>query len=97
MANLYKNDKNFLIIQLEPLEALTDCNIGDRCDNCNNRIDPFEEDGYGDIYYVAVINCALCKRCCDDFIKGYDKHPEDEQYEKSHYNYYAKILNLELV
>lgn len=101
MASLYKNDKNFLIIQMTHLEATVDCGMGIRqsrfiskiiCDICNNEIDEVD-----DIYYVAVLNRALCKECCDDFIKGYDKHPEDEPYEKSHYNYYAKILNLELL
>ena len=97
MAKKYDNDKGFLIIQMELLEALVVCGIGNICDNCNNEIDVFEEDGFGDIYYVAAINRAVCKKCCDDFIKGYDKHSEDESFEKRHYNYYAKKLNLDKV
>lgn len=97
MAKKYDNDKSFLIIQMELLDALMICNIGGRCDNCNNEIDIFEKDEFGDIYYVAAINRAVCKRCCDDFIKGFDKHPEDESFEKRHYNYYAEKLKLKKV
>lgn len=96
MAKRYDNDKGFLIIQLDPLEAMVN-RIGDRCDNCNNTIDPFEEDGFGDIYYIAAINRAVCKRCCDDFIKNMNRNSEDIPYEKRHYNYYADKLNLEKV
>ena len=95
MAKLYKNDKGFLIIQMNLVEALLRCDIGNFCDNCNNRIDIAETDGYDDIYYIAVINRAVCKNCCEDFIKGYNKNPEDKSYEKSNYNRYAKLLNLE--
>lgn len=101
MAKKYDNNKGFLIIQMTHLEATLDCEFGIRisrfkskilCDTCNNEID-----GFDDIYYVTVLNRCLCKDCCDDFIKGYDKHPEDESFEKRHYNYYAKKLNLEEV
>ena len=60
------------------------------CDTCNNSVTD-------NVYYVAVINRALCKECCDDFIKNIDRSPEDIPYEKRHYNYYAKELNLEEV
>lgn len=97
MAQKYNNDKGFLIIQMELLDALIICGIGNICDNCNNEIDVFEKDGFENIYYIAAINRAVCKRCCDDFIKGMDKYPEDESFEKHHYNYYAKKLNLEVI
>lgn len=105
MAKRYKNDKDFLIIEMSYKEASQlygfGTNIIDeetglvvehivKCDTCNNKI-------IDNIYYVAAINSALCKECCDDFINGYDKNPEDEIYEKRHYNYYAKQLNLEEV
>ena len=101
MAELYKNDKDFLIIKMSHLEATLDCEFGIRtsrftskilCDTCNNEIDDMDK-----IFYVAVLNSCLCKDCCDDFIKGYDKHPEDEPYETSHYNHYAKILNMKVL
>lgn len=101
MAQLYKNDKGFLIIQMTHLEATLDCEFGIRtsrftskilCDTCNNELDSFD-----DIYYVAILNRALCKECCDDFIKNIDRSPEDISYEKRHYNYYAEKLNLKKV
>ena len=97
MAKRYENDKGFLIIQMEPLEALLQCNIGGICDNCNNDINIFEEDGFGDIYYIAAINRAVCKRCCDDFIKNMTRYKEDIPYEVLHYNFYAEKLNLEKI
>lgn len=97
MANIYNNDKGFLIIQMTPLEATNICNFGFKisrslvnivCDTCNKNIN------YGNVYYVAVLNRALCRNCVDEFITKYDKHQEDIKYEKQHYNYYAKLLNL---
>lgn len=97
MAKKYDNNKGFLIIQLELLDAALLCGISNRCDNCNNEIDVFAEEDYCDIYYVAVINRAICKECLDDFIKNYDRCEEDIPYEIKHYNYYAKKLGLEEV
>ena len=101
MATQYKNDKGFLIIEMSYDEATISCNFGCQtsedtyfvvCDTCNNRFTEKDK-----IYYVAVINRALCFDCCNDFIKGYDKHPDDVSYEVRHYNHYAEKLNLEKV
>ena len=101
MATQYKNDKGFLVIEMSYDEATILCNFGCQtsedtyfvvCDTCNNRLSKDDK-----IYYVAVLNRALCSACCEDFIKGYDKHEEDVPYEIAHYNYYAKKLNLEEV
>ena len=101
MAKKYDNDKGFLIIEMSYDEATILCNFGCQisedtyfvvCDTCNNRLT--EEDK---IYYVAVINRALCFDCCNDFIKGYDKYPDDISYEVRHYNHYAEKLNLDKV
>ena len=105
MAKKYDNDKGFLVIEMSYEEARDICGFGidfvDKetglvydhnlvCDNCNNSVTD-------NVYYVAVINRALCKECCDDFIKNIDRSPEDIPYEKRHYNYYAKEFNLEEV
>lgn len=101
MAKKYDNDKGFLIIQMDCLEASLTCNFGINkgtlakivhCDNCNNEIDPFE-----DVFYFAVLNRAMCKECCDDIIANINRNPEDIEYEKAHYNYYAEKLKLEKV
>ncbi len=105
MAKKYNNDKGFLVIEMSYEEASNNCGFGidfvDKetgllydhkivCDTCNNSVTD-------NVYYVAVINRALCKECCDDFIENIDRSPEDIPYEKRHYNYYAKELNLEEV
>lgn len=101
MASRYKNDKDFLIIQMDCLEASMICNFGKNtchlantivCDNCNTQIDAFEN-----VFYFAVLNRAMCKECCDDVIKNIDRFPEYIEYEKSHYNYYAEKLKLEKI
>jgi hypothetical protein len=103
MAKKYDNDKGFLVIEMNYEEARDICGFGITyvnedtgvvydhkllCYTCNNSITD-------NVYYVAAINHALCKECCDDFIKNIDRHPEDIPYEKRHYNYYAEKLNLE--
>ena len=105
MAKKYENDKGFLIIEMDYNEAKDKCDFGidildkdtglvDRhiilCDSCNDIMKD-------NIYYVAVINRALCKECCDDFISGVDRYEEDIPYEVRHYNYYVEKLNLEKV
>lgn len=99
MAQIYKNDKGFRIIQMTHLEATLDCEFGIRtsrftsniiCDTCNKLIDGFE-----DIYYVAVLNQCLCKECCDNFIKKFNKPKEDEAREEKYYNRYIKLLCLD--
>lgn len=100
MAKKYDNDKGFLVIEMSYTEAANICDFGIDvrkgkiivCDTCN-EVFPVD----GNIYYVAAINRALCKECCNDFINNIDRHDEDISYEKSHYNYYAKKLKLEEV
>ena len=98
MAKKYDNNKGFLVIEMSFDEATILCNFGCEisednyivvCDTCNNKFDSNDK-----IYYIAVLNRALCKECCDDFINNIDKSDEDIPYEVRHYNYYAKILNL---
>lgn len=100
MAKKYDNYKGFLVIEMSYTEAANICGFGIDvgkskiivCDTCN-EVFP-EEDN---IYYVAAINRALCKECCDDFINNIDRYDEGIPYEKSHYNHYAKKLKLEEV
>lgn len=101
MAKKYNNDKDFLIIEMTYDEATITCGFGCQtsednyfvvCDTCNQRFSKDEK-----VYYVAVLNRALCEACCEDFIKGYDKHPDDLSYEKTHYNHYAEKFKLDKV
>lgn len=92
MAKKYNNDKGFLVIEMSISEATINCNFGTVCDNCNGLLTDEEE-----VYYFAVLNRLFCKECTDDIIVNQKRYKEDIPYEKSHYNYYAEKLNLELV
>ena len=101
MAKKYNNDKGFLVIEMSYDEATLLCNFGCEksednyivvCDNCNNKFDNTDK-----IYYFSVLNRAMCKECADDIIANLKHCEEDIPYEKRHYNYYAKVLNLEEV
>ena len=99
MAKKYKNDKGFLIIEMSYEEAANKCGFGFGvgiikhivCDVCNEIFSKNDN-----IYYIAALNQALCKECCDDFINNMDR-TEDIPYEEKHYNYYAEKLKLEKV
>ena len=101
MAQLYKNDKGFLVIEMNHKEATEICNFGCIinntehhivCDNCNNLIDKKDN-----IYYFAVLNRAFCKECTDDIIANIDRELDDISYEERHYNYYANKLGIESI
>lgn len=92
MAQLYKNDKGFLIIEMSIPEAAVDCDFGIVCDNCNGLLV-----GEKTVYYFAVLNRLFCKECTDDIIANQERYEEDIPYEVQHYNFYADKLNLEKV
>jgi hypothetical protein len=79
MAKVYKNDKNFLIIQMTGAEAsslgfgmeVTGCLNSIVCGTCNSSIE------HKDIYYLAGINEVLCEDCLNDYIKKLrEENPE---------------------
>ena len=101
MAEVVKNDKNFLIIKLNDKEA-NKLNFGifrdDNDDNificgscnviCNDS----------NMYYIAAINEILCEDCMEDFVKNMNHYIDDIslKYEIKHFNHYANILNLNI-
>lgn len=99
MAEIVKNDKNFLIIKLNDEEA-SKCNFGmlprlkDNiiiCSSCNVICDESE------LYYIAGINEVLCKDCMEDFVKNMNHYTDNNslRYEIKHFNHYANILNID--
>ena len=99
MAEIVKNDKNFLIIKMNYKEA-SECNFGmlpglkDNiiiCGSCNVVCDESE------LYYIAGINEVLCKDCMEDFVKNMNHYVDDNslRYEIKHFNHYANILNID--
>lgn len=97
MANKYHNDKSFLIIKITFDKAKHICNFGYGnaiyCDSCNKTL---TKNNCNKIYFIAVLGYAVCKSCCDNFIKTATHYEEDVEHEVSKYNYFARLLNLEL-
>ena len=98
MAKLYKNDKNFLIIQMNGAEAsnlgfgteVTGCLNSIVCGTCNASIE------HKDIYYLAGINEVLCKDCVEDYTKNMNHYIDDDslKYEINHFNIIASKLGM---
>ena len=99
MAEIVKNDKNFLIIKLNGEEA-NKLNFGmlpglkDNiiiCGSCNVICDESE------LYYIAGINEVLCKDCMEDFVKNMNHYTDNNslRYEIKHFNYFANILDID--
>ena len=99
MAEIVKNDKNFLIIKLNDEEA-NKLNFGifrnddDNiflCGSCNVICN---EDN---MYYIAAINEILCEACMEDFVKNMNHYTDSNslRYEIKHFNHYANILNID--
>lgn len=99
MANIVKNDKGFLVIEMTPDEAINVCNFGvydatDRqvyliCDSCEKLLN-FEEH----VYYIAVLNHLVDKDCYDDWMAYAERYNEDIAYEENLFNKYAAKLAL---
>ena len=99
MAEIVKNDKNFLIIKINDEEA-NKLNFGifqkdnDNlflCDSCNVICNG------SDMYYIAAINDILCEDCMDDFVKNMNHYTDYNslRYEIKHFNHYSNILNID--
>ena len=98
MAKLYKNDKNFLIIQMTGAEAsnlgfgmeVTGCLNSIVCGTCNASIE------HKDIYYLAGINEVLCEDCLNDYLKNMSHYTDDDslKYEINHFNIIASKLGM---
>ena len=98
MAKVYKNDKNFLIIEMNGAEAsnlgfgveVTGCLNVIVCGSCNASIE------HKKIFYVACINEVLCENCITDYIKNMSHYTDDDslKYEINHFNIIAKKLGM---
>lgn len=97
MAKRYKNNKNFLIIQMNGLEA-TKLKFGlERedtynmcvCGTCNNTCD-------NDIYYIACLNEVMCKECMEDYCSNMNHFCDNDSltYEVEHFNNVAHKLGI---
>lgn len=88
MAEIVNNKQGFRVIKLNNND-LINVGFGHICDRCGNSfIKPYE------IYYIAVLNMAFCKKCYENWISKAIKYKEDIRYEESNFEFYAKQLNL---
>ena len=98
MAKVYKNDKNFLIIEMDGAEAsglgfgieVTGCLNIIVCGSCNTSIE------HKKIFYVACINEVLCENCITDYVKNMSQYTDDDsiKYEINHFNIVAQKLGM---
>ena len=98
MAKVYKNDKNFLIIEMNGTEAsglgfgieVTGCLNVIVCGSCNTSIE------HKKIFYVACINEVLCEDCITDYVKNMSHYTDDDslKYEINHFNIIAEKLGM---
>ena len=98
MAEIYKNNKNFLIIKMNGAEAsnlefgteITGCLNSIVCGSCNDTIE------HKDLYYIAGINEVMCEDCCNDYCKNMNHFIDDDslKYEINHFNIIAQKLNM---
>lgn len=97
MARIVKNGKGFKVIALsnEECEKLgwgimmdsTPSSYGMICMWCDNII-------MDEVYYVAVLNDVMDKKCYDEWISTATYYPEDKPVEDRNFNYYKNLLNL---
>lgn len=101
MAEIIKNDKNFLIIKINDKEANklnfgifreTDDNIY-VCGSCNVICND------DNMYYIASINEILCENCMNDFVKNMSHYTDENslKYEVKHFNHCANILDIDTI
>ena len=100
MAEIVKNDKNFLIIKLNDEEA-NKLNFGifrdDNYDNIFICVSCNVICNDSNMYYIASINEILCEACMEDFVKNMNHYIDNNslKYEIKHFNHYANILNID--
>lgn len=85
MAKQIKFGK-FLIIEAKASELYVAVGSPGICDNC------CKPSSYG--YYIAVLNRWFCPECFEEYKKRARYYPEDAAIEKKNFDYYAKMLGL---
>ena len=79
MANLWKNDKQFKIIELSWKEYVAATDTWGLCDICGDNSS--EES----LYFVALVNQTYCKKCLDAYLKGAKRYKSDFKKEQENY------------
>lgn len=90
MAKKFKNEKGFLIIEMDKDEAKSigfGLSEGCVCMHCNSIIKD-------KIYYIAALNDVMDKECLDAWLAWATRYEEDIPYEQKYYDIYSKPLNV---
>ena len=85
MAEIFKNEKEFLIIKMKGVETLLFGGYG-ICDSCN--IPNLEG------YYIAALNYWMCDHCFDEWYKSATRYKEDIPYEKRHFDRICEFFSI---
>ena len=85
MAEIFKNDKEFLILKISSIEIVMYGGYG-ICDSCND----VPKEGY----YVAALNYWMCPTCFEEWIKAAKRYSEDIPYEKRHFDRICKFFSI---
>ena len=99
MAKSIVTQKGFRVIAMTPEEAINKCKFGVYESKYSRiiLIDDYTNEMLNDesyVYYVAVLNCLFSYKTFRTWLKTATKYAEDDVYEESAYNYYAKLLGL---
>lgn len=78
MATFVSNDKNFKVLKLSFNDRIF-LGWGNICMHCNKMFTY-------NMYYVAVLNDIMCKKCYEEWYKSAIKYPEDNDIESNIFN-----------
>jgi len=76
MANLWKNEKQFKIIEMTWKEYVAVTDTWGLCDICGNN--SAEEN----VYFIALLNQTYCKNCLEAYLKDAKRTKSDFQKEQ---------------
>lgn len=84
MSEIVKNDKNFKVIEVDFHDLLWVYGNAD-CANCANC----------GTYYVAVLNCVLCEKCYENWLREAKYNPEDREIEERNFRWMESHILLQ--
>lgn len=79
MAKLWKNEKQFKIIELCWKEYVAATDTWGLCDICGNN------SSEQPLYFVALVNQCYCKTCLDAYLKEARRYKSDFQKEQANF------------
>ena len=90
MATIVNNKKVFKVIKMSNEEAKSigfGTPYGCICSECNEIIND-------DIYYIAVLNVTMDKKCYEEWLGWAINYPEDKEIEEKEFNTIKNKLNI---